>query len=229
MRPVGNSRLLSERPAVTSLQHHEPPPSPHHRLRASRALHVAAALRRRPGLHQALEIHTTGIGSDLTFGNQPGRVWQPVADGRPWGKGADHRADAHQALHPEGVPEPLPASLRSSLEMDWLCLHTRGSGIPPGCKHLWLAYPVVVSPAAPKRPPATGCQPCRVGLATRKDWEDLTPARASNAQCTLLKGVLMKAHRQHARNPSRAQSQIYRKIPLAPGTGSEQYSRQWRQ
>ena len=24
----------------------------------------------------------------------------------------------------------------------------------PGCKHLWLAYPVVVSPAAPKRPPA---------------------------------------------------------------------------
>ena len=59
----------------------------------------------------------------------------------------------------------------------------------PGCKHLWLAYPLVVSPAAsslvrsttedrPKRPPATGCQPCRVGLATRKDWEDLTPARA---------------------------------------------------
>ena len=35
------------------------------------------------GLHQALEIHATWLGSDLTFGNQPGRVWQPVAGGRP--------------------------------------------------------------------------------------------------------------------------------------------------
>jgi hypothetical protein len=30
------------------------------------------------------------------------------------------------------VPEPLPASLRSPLEMGWFCLRTRGSGIPSG-------------------------------------------------------------------------------------------------
>ena len=93
-------------------------------------------------------------------------------------KGADHRVNAHKALHPEWVPEPSPACLGSSLEMGWFYLRTRGSGFPPGCKHLCLACPVVVSPAAPKRPPATGCQPYRVGLVTRKVWGNLTDARA---------------------------------------------------
>ena len=52
---------------------------------------------------------------------------------------------------------------------------TRGSGIPPGCNHLWSPCPVVVSPELPKRPPATLCQPS--GL----DWPAERHGKASRA------------------------------------------------
>src|ERR1035441_2292676 len=69
----------------------------------------------------------------------------------------------------------------------WLSpgLRPCGSGIPPGYKPLWLTCPVVVSPAARKRPPATGCQPCRVGLVTRKVLGNLTDACAGTHQSEL--------------------------------------------
>jgi hypothetical protein len=111
-----------------------------------------------------------------------------LAAGSRWSarvKWADHRVNAHTAPHPEWVPEPLPSCIRSCLAMGWYYLRSRGSGIPSGCKYLWLAYPVVVSPAAQKRPPATGCQPCRVGLVIRKEWGNFLNARAGTHQCEL--------------------------------------------
>ena len=54
------------------------------------------------------------------------------------------------------------------------CWHPSGMQIALGSRVRW-SFP----PAAPKRPPATGCQPCRVGLGTSKEREDLTDARAS--------------------------------------------------
>ena len=52
------------------------------------------------GLHQALEIHATGLASDRVFTIQPGGL----ADGSRWSarvKGADHRVNAPLTLHPE--------------------------------------------------------------------------------------------------------------------------------
>ena len=60
---------------------------------------------RRSGLHQALEIQATGVGSDRVFTIQPGGL----AAGSRWSarvKGADHRVNAHPTLPPEWVPEP---------------------------------------------------------------------------------------------------------------------------
>jgi hypothetical protein len=80
----------------------------------------------------------------------------------------------------------LPAGLRSSLEMGWFCLRTRGSGIPPGCKHLWLAYPVVVSPAAPKRPPATGCRPSGLDWPSESNGKTSRPPAPARANPSLM-------------------------------------------
>ena len=66
------------------------------------------------------------------------------------------------------APAPVPACLRSWLEMGWFYLHPRASGIP-GCNPLRSVYPVVVSPSAPKRPPATLCQPSRLGWPPERD------------------------------------------------------------
>jgi hypothetical protein len=88
--------------------------------------------------------------------------------------GGDLRVTAQEMFcNPAGVPDWfLSLGQRAGVQ-----LVGAGSGTLPGCRTLRCGFPVVVSPAAPKRPPATGCQPWRVGPATRKEQDDPTHAR----------------------------------------------------
>jgi hypothetical protein len=69
------------------------------------------------GLHQALEINATGIGSAPVFGNQPGRVGR--ATRKEWGNLTDARANTHQseldaALRYQGVRHFILAAWKDS-------------------------------------------------------------------------------------------------------------------
>jgi len=59
-----------------------------------------------------------------------------------------------------------------------LYLYPNGSSIPPGCNRIIAREPVVVPPATLERPTGYLLPPLRIGLAIRKQWEDLTPACA---------------------------------------------------
>jgi len=137
-----------------------------------------------PGLHQALEIHATKLGSDRVFTIQPGGLTAEPVVGQ--GKGADHRSITHLTLHLAWVPELWPTGLWSDREKDWLCLRTHAAGIPPGCHPLRSACPVVVSPAAPKRPPATLCQPSGLGWPAEREANISRTAALARANLSLM-------------------------------------------
>jgi len=77
---------------------------------------------------------------------------------------------------------PAPGKLQNQgcikLLRRWFYVGPHGSGSPPGCNRITACEPVVVPPATLERPAGYLLPTLRAGLASRKQWEDLTQTRA---------------------------------------------------
>ena len=77
---------------------------------------------------------------------------------------------------------PVPGKLQDQgcikLLRRWFYVCPHGSGSPSGCNRITACEPVVVPAATLDRPTGYLLPTLRVGLASRKQWEDLTQTRA---------------------------------------------------
>ena len=100
------------------------------------------------------------------------------------GKGADHRDDAQRPSTQKGCQNRCEIVLRLMEQSPGFALSSAGlaslrrNGHGPGIR--W-SFP----PAAPKRPPATFCQPCRVGPAPNDRGENLVRCRTGMSRIEL--------------------------------------------
>ena len=106
-----------------------------------------------------------GSGPDRPRRVQPGRVarrWPVVVPGGPAG-GTTTGSQRAVRSHPGGMPDRGPEAWRRRVAALWHPAGVRRSAtrLSGGRSPCW----------APERPPATGCQPCRVGPGRRRPLE----------------------------------------------------------